>query len=457
MATVKFYRGNEAQYNQVTHADCIYFATDTRVIILNGQRYGYNALNHKEVSSISYENSTGNLKFTYSNGTSDTVKLAEATAGSTSETSKGGLMSANQVYKLSNVADNAQVNVIETVKVDNVALPVSEKTVNIDLSSIKSDITKNKVVGADKSVVVTEGNENTPTSIKVNVKSGSALKLTNDGLEVDKSVLTKYVGDDKAITLSEDGENQKKFSLNLNSKTGNILTSTTDGLFASVKIKKLDTASDSNIASQYSLVGLSSAGEEISLGDVTIDIMKDKFLKNVELGKIPEGQPNAGNDALVFTFLIENGTEATRYVDVSSFLREAEVGNGLEVGSDKRIKLKLNSDNENSDGTTGGDNAYLKVTENGISLTGLNAKLNQIKSEAVTEAGNNSLKVKEKTTGFVKVNVSDTKEVTVTEENIASASDLASEVQTRTQAIQSLNQQIETINQKLTYLEWYEA
>lgn len=37
---VNFYRGVSAGYNKTTHADGIYFATDTRQILMNGQAYG---------------------------------------------------------------------------------------------------------------------------------------------------------------------------------------------------------------------------------------------------------------------------------------------------------------------------------------------------------------------------------------------------------------------------------
>jgi hypothetical protein len=40
MAQVKFYRGVRANYSSVTHADGIYFATDTHVIIMNNVEYG---------------------------------------------------------------------------------------------------------------------------------------------------------------------------------------------------------------------------------------------------------------------------------------------------------------------------------------------------------------------------------------------------------------------------------
>lgn len=37
---VKFYRGLAASYNSITHADGIYFATDTKKIIMNSAEYG---------------------------------------------------------------------------------------------------------------------------------------------------------------------------------------------------------------------------------------------------------------------------------------------------------------------------------------------------------------------------------------------------------------------------------
>ena len=42
MAIVHFYRGVKANYNSVTHADAIYWCTDTCEIIMNGDTYGKN-------------------------------------------------------------------------------------------------------------------------------------------------------------------------------------------------------------------------------------------------------------------------------------------------------------------------------------------------------------------------------------------------------------------------------
>lgn len=42
MAQIKFYRGTKEKYDQLTHADGLYFATDTLEIILNNKSYGFN-------------------------------------------------------------------------------------------------------------------------------------------------------------------------------------------------------------------------------------------------------------------------------------------------------------------------------------------------------------------------------------------------------------------------------
>jgi hypothetical protein len=56
--------------------------------------------------------------------------------------SKDGLISSSDFSKLGTVAENAQVNVLESVKVNGTALSISSKSVNIDLSgyALKSDV-----------------------------------------------------------------------------------------------------------------------------------------------------------------------------------------------------------------------------------------------------------------------------------------------------------------------------
>jgi hypothetical protein len=40
MKEIQFYRGSSKKYNKVLYEDCIFFATDTKEILLNGISYG---------------------------------------------------------------------------------------------------------------------------------------------------------------------------------------------------------------------------------------------------------------------------------------------------------------------------------------------------------------------------------------------------------------------------------
>lgn len=380
MALVKFYRGKRAKYNETTHLDGIYFALDTNEIIVNGEAFGYYSADHKEISTVEYT-APNVITITYTNGESDTVSLQMAVAGESVEQSKAGLVSAESIYKLSKIEDGAQVNKIEEIEVDGEAVTLEGKKAKINLLDLKNTVKKQKITAGDNSVTVTEGAEG--TTIVTKIKPGGKINVTSEGLEVDQAALTEYIGDNEAIKVTDvPGQNQKKVSLVLNQRAGNILTATADGAYVSIKLKKLEVGpEEKTIASRYGLVGIQADGSEITLNGPTIDIIKDKFLKNVELGTIPAEQPNAGDDALIFTFNLEDGSTKTEYVNLSTFLREAEAGNGIgfSTGSDgvKRYTVKISTASENN--STG--QAYLVVDETGLKLVGLNSELSAIKGK----------------------------------------------------------------------------
>lgn len=83
---------------------------------------------------LSTNDFTNELKTKLENTTSGTTDVATKTAN--------GLMSSTDKTKLDGIAEGAQVNVIETVQVNGVALTPASKTVNVDLSSYaKADTT----------------------------------------------------------------------------------------------------------------------------------------------------------------------------------------------------------------------------------------------------------------------------------------------------------------------------
>lgn len=91
-SVVKFYRGKQASYNSATHANGIYFATDTKKILMNGQEYGGDS--NKKVADVALNTAGNGIVITYTDSTSSTLLLKTAT------TSDDGLMSKADKAKL---------------------------------------------------------------------------------------------------------------------------------------------------------------------------------------------------------------------------------------------------------------------------------------------------------------------------------------------------------------------
>lgn len=137
MAQVKFYRGSINSYlPSTTHKDSIYFATDTNQLLLNDAAYGVSsddaAILSTAVTGVEWV-TPDTIKFTRGNGKEySTVTFPAAT-----ETAQG-LMTSDQVVKLKNIADGAQVNVIEDVVIDGVGGTVTDKTLTITAGFAKA-------------------------------------------------------------------------------------------------------------------------------------------------------------------------------------------------------------------------------------------------------------------------------------------------------------------------------
>lgn len=91
-SVVKFYRGPQASYNSTTHANGIYFATDTKKIIMNGTEYGGDS--NKKVSNVALNANANEIVITYTDSTSTTLLLGKATV------TADGLMSKEDKAKL---------------------------------------------------------------------------------------------------------------------------------------------------------------------------------------------------------------------------------------------------------------------------------------------------------------------------------------------------------------------
>lgn len=97
MSQVKFYRGLKEKYNESTHLDGIYFATDTFEIIVNNKTYG--GTKSATVSEISYDEPSH--KFTIVKGDGSSAELSLPVTDGTN----AGLMSAEDKKKLDAVLE----------------------------------------------------------------------------------------------------------------------------------------------------------------------------------------------------------------------------------------------------------------------------------------------------------------------------------------------------------------
>lgn len=107
----------------------------------------------------------------------------------------------------------------------------------------------------------------------------------------------------------------------------------------------------------------------------TIDIYKDSSLMNVELQEVDSKK------CLVFTYILEDGTEKKITLDVEQLLIESEFQDGLSgVSEDGVIRVKVKIDDSSEE--------YLTVSKNGVKLSGINAKFNEINKKIETETSN---------------------------------------------------------------------
>lgn len=112
MAIVKFYRGLETNYNSVTHADGIYFCTDSYKIMMNGDAYGggenSSIGSDKTVQDVSLDGTT--LTVTYTDNTTEDIELSALGGVYTSGISDDSLEMPNTVGGISSGTTVADLN-----------------------------------------------------------------------------------------------------------------------------------------------------------------------------------------------------------------------------------------------------------------------------------------------------------------------------------------------------------
>ena len=108
---------------------------------------------------------------------------------------------------------------------------------------------------------------------------------------------------------------------------------------------------------------------EVAADATKIVIPKDQYLKDVTF--------DSDAQKLIFKYSLADGTEKSVDVNMASLIIESEIGNGLQVGNDKVVSIKLNK--------TGAD-TFLTVDGDGLKLSGVQSAINTAKGEAIDSA-----------------------------------------------------------------------
>ena len=317
MALLKFFRGNKAKYNATVHADCVFFALDTKEILMNGNSFGlHSAGPGKGIQSVTYT-APNKITINYTSGAPDVVTLQNAEAGSSVATSKGGLMTPEQAYKLENISSGGFGNGLSGVSVDGVDLvPVNGK-VDIDTTTLR-------VEAKDATVEVTSGSKQggTATKTKVGVKLGK--------------------------------------------KANNILQTDTDGLYASLEVKKSTSQLDlDRNYTSYQLQAIKPDGSVYDIG-TAMDFIEHPYLNRTKVVEIPQGKPDAGKQGIHFSYIRPDGTSKDEYIAFPT--SGGSPGNGLEIGPDGKIKLKLDASTQENIDSNG---PLFSLSDKGLEATGL--------------------------------------------------------------------------------------
>lgn len=171
--SVNFIKGLKSSYDSILYSGYIYFTTDTKEIIVNGQAYGIDltASDLNLVEKLEEDtNIPGRIKVTKSNGGVYYINIPDVT------TTSNGLMLSEDKAKLDSIEDGAQVNILEGIKINNITQPIERKvaTLNVyDKSQVNSLVANGiKYKGESTSI------GNLPTSKEI----GDSYKITVEKL-----------------------------------------------------------------------------------------------------------------------------------------------------------------------------------------------------------------------------------------------------------------------------------
>lgn len=451
MALVKFYRGDYAKYAKATMSDGIYFAQDKQLIIMNGIEYGGVNMSQFEgfIKDVDVEGDTLSFKKDVNGAWVDvSIKLLEAADKSIvlGQISKDGVVDGSTI----------KVNVKDVADEDG--LKLGEDGLYVDFAKHDASIEANK-----DAIEVLNGADTVTGSVAKSIKDavealdvdaiGGTGKVITTVSEADGKISATAIdlkAANVAATATEATDDKVAVEgTTVEAQIGSLAESVkaTQKAAATYAVKKVETGLAANVKEAYQLVQTID-GKSTDIA-VQIPVYKDSALKNVELTD-EDGDGKKGQ-FLKFTYITEEGTEKIVYLDCSKFLVESEFKNGLTVNEAGEVSVLIDSASED----------FLSISETGVKLDGVQDAIDTAVSDAKAEligdaaeeyntmgkledkiqevdakASAAHTKVNAKADGHVTVAVEEKKtaegvsysEVTVSEDDIASAQDLEDEI-----------------------------
>lgn len=250
-----------------------------------------------------------------------------------------------------------------------------------EIKNIIGDITSSITSGNTSIVelIKSEANKREEEDTKIRELITSETEARTEAIKTEKTDRENADNEIRNLLSAEESKREEED----NKIKGDIVTITSkiDGLSDKnksnvVNVVKVSDNLPATIRERYKFV--KSDNTEL---EQTIDIYKDSSLMNVELQEVDNKK------CLVFTYILEDGTEKNITLDVEQLLIESEFQDGLSgVSEDGVIRVKVKIDESSEE--------YLTVSKNGVKLSGINAKFN----ETDTRIGELNTKIETETT-----------------------------------------------------------
>ena len=233
-----------------------------------------------------------------------------------------------------------------------------------EIKNIIGDVTSSITSGNTSIVelIKAEANKREEEDTKIRESITSETEARTNAINTEKTARETADNEIKGLVSSEESKRTEEDNkireeiLTVSSKIDDLTETNKSNV---VNVVKVSDNLPATIRERYKFV--KSDNTEL---EQTIDIYKDSSLMNVELQEVDSKK------CLVFTYILEDGTEKKITLDVEQLLIESEFQDGLSgVSEDGVIRVKVKIDDSSEE--------YLTVSKNGVKLSGINAKFNE--------------------------------------------------------------------------------